>query len=84
MRLPDGRAKYKSVYGKTHDIVKKKQMAAIQALAKEPAAACDLTVKELFCAVSCAGGCETLHARTIPLHDRTDILPQLGQTPVSK
>lgn len=24
MRLPDGRAKYKSVYGKTHDIVKKK------------------------------------------------------------
>lgn len=48
MRLPDGRAKYKSVYGKTHDIVKKKQMAAIQALAKEPAAACDLTVKELF------------------------------------
>lgn len=52
MRLPNGKAKYKSVYAKTHDIVKKKQLAAIQALAKEPTVACDLTVKELFARIS--------------------------------
>ena len=32
MRLPNGKAKYKSVYGRTHDIAKKKQLAAMQAL----------------------------------------------------
>ena len=35
MRLPDGKAKYKSVYGKTHDIAKEKQLAGMLALAKE-------------------------------------------------
>ena len=32
VRLPNGKAKYKSVYGRTHDIAKKKQLAAMQAL----------------------------------------------------
>ena len=48
MRLPDGKAKYKSVYGVSKTVVKKKLIAAIQALAKEPAVTCNLTVKELF------------------------------------
>jgi len=71
MRLPDGRAKYKSVYGKTHDIVKKKQMAAIQALAKEPAAACDLTVKELFARYLAQADVKPSTRATDTLHDRT-------------
>ena len=33
-RLPNGKAKYKSVYGKTHDIAKEKQLAGMLALAK--------------------------------------------------
>ena len=78
MRLPDGRAKYKSVYGKTHDIVKKKQMAAIQALAKEPAAACDLTVKELFVwYLSQAEIKPSTRARYVFLIEH-HILPELG------
>ena len=48
MRLPNGKAKYKSVYGRTHDIAKKKQLAAMQALTHESAAVCELTLKELF------------------------------------
>lgn len=48
MRLPNGKAKYKSVYGRTHDIAKKKQLAAMQALTHESTAACELTLKELF------------------------------------
>lgn len=32
MRLPNGKAKYKSVYGKTHDIAKEKQLAGMLAL----------------------------------------------------
>ena len=47
-RLPNGKAKYKSVYGKTHDIAKEKQLAGMLALAKEEASSCDLTVKELL------------------------------------
>lgn len=70
MRLPNGKAKYKSVYAKTHDIVKKKQLAAIQALAKEPTVACDSDGKRAFCAVSRASGHQDLHARTVPFHDR--------------
>ena len=48
MRLPDGKAKYKSVYGKTHDIAKEKQLAGMLALAKEKHPSCELTLKELF------------------------------------
>ena len=48
MRLPDGKAKYKSVYGKTHDIAKEKQLAGMLALAKDETSPCVLTVKELF------------------------------------
>lgn len=48
MRLPDGKAKYKSVYGKTHDIAKEKQLAGMLALAKDETKSCNLTVKELF------------------------------------
>ena len=44
MRLPNGKAKYKSVYGRTHDIAKKKQLAAMQALTHESTAACELTL----------------------------------------
>lgn len=84
MRLPDGRAKYKSVYGKTHDIVKKKQMAAIQALAKEPAAACDLTVKELFARYLAQADVKPSTRERYRFMIERHILPQLGQTPVSK
>ena len=48
MRLPDGKAKYKSVYGKTHDIAKEKQLAGMLALAQDETKSCDLTVKELL------------------------------------
>lgn len=48
MRLPDGKAKYRSVYGRNRTIVKKKLVAAIQALPKESVSSCSLTVKELF------------------------------------
>lgn len=51
MRLPNGKAKYKSVYGRTHDIAKKKQLAAMQALTHESTAACELTLKELFLSI---------------------------------
>ena len=84
MRLPDGRAKYKSVYGKTHDIVKKKQLAAIQALAKEPAAACDLTVKELFAQYLAQADVKPSTRERYRFMIERHILPRLGQTPVSK
>ena len=84
MRLPDGKAKYKSVYGKTHDIVKKKQMAAIQALAKEPTVTCDLTVKELFARYLAQTDVKTSTRERYRFMIERHVLPQLGQTPVSK
>lgn len=84
MRLPDGRAKYKSVYGTSRSAVKKKLLAAIQTLAKEPAASCDLTVKELFT--------QYLMQADIKVSTRTryrfllerHILPRIGYISVSR
>ena len=84
MRLPDCKAKYKSVYGKTHDIVKKKQMAAIQTLAKEPTVTCDLTVKELFARYLAQTDVKTSTRERYRFMIERHVLPQLGQTPVSK
>ena len=84
MRLPDGKAKYKSVYGKTHDIVKKKQMAAIQTLAKEPTVTCDLTVKELFARYLAQTDVKTSTRERYRFMIERHVLPQLGQTPASK
>lgn len=84
MRLPNGKAKYKSVYAKTHDIVKKKQLAAIQALAKEPTVACDLTVKELFAQYLARADIKTSTRERYRFMIERHVLPQFGQMPVSK
>ena len=55
MRLPDGKAKYKSVYGKSKTVVKKKLIAAIQALAKETGSYLQFDGKRAFYAVSGTG-----------------------------
>ena len=84
MRLPDGKAKYRSVYGRNRTIVKKKLVAAIQALPKESVSSCSLTVKELFA--------QYLAQADIKVSTRTryhfllerHILPHLGHVAVSR
>lgn len=84
MRLPDGKAKYKSVYGESKTVVKKKLIAAIQALAKEPAVTCNLTVKELFMQYLAQADIKvSTRARYRFLLER-HILPHLGQISVSR
>ena len=84
MRLPDGKAKYKSVYGESKTVVKKKLIAAIQALAKEPAVTCNLTVKELFMQYLAQADLKvSTRARYRFLLER-HILPHLGQISVSR
>ena len=84
MRLPDGKAKYKSVYGSSRSAVKKKMLAALQTLAKEPAASCDLTVKELFARYLAQTDVKTSTRERYRFMIERHVLPQLGQTPASK
>lgn len=84
MRLPDGKAKYKSVYGSSRSAVKKKILAALQTLAKEPAASCDLTVKELFARYLAQTDVKTSTRERYRFMIERHVLPQLGQTPASK
>ena len=84
MRLPDGKAKYKSVYGPSRSAVKKRMLAALQTLAKEPAASCNLTVKELFARYLAQTDVKTSTRERYRFMIERHVLPQLGQTPVSK
>ena len=84
MRLPDGKAKYKSVYGKTHDIAKEKQLAGMLALVKNEVSSCDLTVKELFTQYLAQADVKTsTHERYLFILER-HIVPYFGKTPVVK
>lgn len=84
MRLPNGKAKYKSVYGRTHDIAKKKQLAAMQALTHESAAACDLTLKELFSQYLLQTDVKLSTKERYRFMLERHILPHLGGVPVSR
>ena len=84
MRLPNGKAKYKSVYGKTHDIAKKKQLAAMQALTHESAAVCELTLKELFSQYLLQTDVKLSTRERYRFMLERHILPHLGDIPVSR
>jgi integrase len=84
MRLPDGKAKYKSVYGKTHDIAKEKQLAGILALAKEKRTSCELTLKELFVQYLAQTDVKTSTRERYRFMLERHILPYFGKTPASK
>ena len=83
-RLPNGKAKYKSVYGKTHDIAKEKQLAGMLALAKEEASSCDLTVKRASRAVPRPNRCKTSTRERYWFMLERHIVPYFGKTPASK
>lgn len=83
-RLPNGKAKYKSVYGKTHDIAKEKQLAGMLALAKEEASSCDLTVKELLVQYLAQTDVKTSTRERYRFMLERHILPYFGKTPASK
>ena len=84
MRLPDGKAKYKSVYGKTHDIAKEKQLAGMLALAKEKRPSCELTLKELFVQYLAQTDVKTSTRERYRFMLERHILPYFGKTPASK
>ena len=84
MRLPDGKAKYKSVYGKTHDIAKEKRFAAMQLLTKEARPSCDLTVKELFTQYLAQADVKTSTRERYWFMLERHIVPYFGKTPVAK
>lgn len=84
MRLPNGKAKYKSVYGRTHDIAKKKQLAAMQALTHESAAVCELTLKELFSQYLLQTDVKLSTRERYRFMLERHILPHLGGIPVSR
>ena len=84
MRLPNGKAKYKSVYGRTHDIAKKKQLAAMQALTHESAAVCELTLKELFSQYLLQTDVKLSTKERYRFMLERHILPHLGGIPVSR
>lgn len=84
MRLPNGKAKYKSVYGRTHDIAKKKQLAAMQALTHESTAACELTLKELFSQYLLQTDVKLSTRERYRFMLERHILPHLGGIPVSR
>lgn len=81
MRLPDGKAKYKSVYGKTHDIAKEKQLAGMLALAKNEVSPCDLTVKELFAQYLAQADVKTSTRERYLFMLERHIVPYLGRRP---
>ena len=83
-RLPNGKAKYKSVYGKTHDIAKEKQLAGMLALAKEEASSCDLTVKELLVQYLAQTDVKTSTRERYWFMLERHIIPYFGKTPASK
>ena len=83
-RLPNGKAKYKSVYGKTHDIAKEKQLAGILALAKEKRTSCELTLKELFVQYLAQTDVKTSTRERYRFMLERHILPYFGKTPASK
>ena len=78
-RLPGGKAKYKSVYGKTHNIAKQKQLEAMQALAREAHASCDLTVTELFAQYLAQTDIKTSTRERYRFMLERHIAPYLGQ-----
>lgn len=84
MRLPDGKAKYKSVYGKTHDIAKEKQLAGMLALAKDETKSCDLTVKELLTQYLAQADVKTSTRERYRFMLERHIVPYFGKTPASK
>lgn len=84
MRLPNGKAKYKSVYGKTHDIAKEKQLACMLALAKEEASSCDLTVKELLVQYLAQTDVKTSTREHYWFMLERHIVPYFGKTSASK
>ena len=84
MRLPNGKAKYKSVYGKTHDIAKEKQLAGMLALAKEEASSCDLTVKELLVQYLAQTDVKTSTRERYWFMLERHIVPYFGKTSASK
>ena len=84
MRLPDGKAKYKSVYGKTHDIAKEKQLAGMLALAKEKRPSCELTLKELFVQYLAQTDVKTSTRERYWFMLERHILPYFGKTPGSQ
>ena len=84
MRLPDGKAKYKSVYGKTHDIAKEKQLAGMLALAKDETSPCVLTVKELFTQYLAQADVKTSTRERYWFMLERHIVPYFGKMPVAK
>lgn len=84
MRLPNGKAKYKSVYGKTHDIAKEKQLAGMLALTHESAAVCELTLKELFVQYLAQTDVKTSTREWYRFMLERHIIPYFGKTPASK
>ena len=84
MRLPNGKAKYKSVYGKTHDIAKEKQLAGMLALAKEKRPSCELTLKELFSQYLLQTDVKLSTRERYRFMLERHILPHLGGIPVSR
>ena len=83
MRLPNGKAKYKSVYGKTHDIAKEKQLTGMLALAKDKTKSCDLTVKELLTQYLAQADVKTSTRERYWFMLERHILPYFGKTPAS-
>lgn len=84
MRLPNGKAKYKSVYGKTHDIAKEKQLTGMLALAKDKTKSCDLTVKELLTQYLAQADVKTSTRERYWFMLERHILPYFGKTPASQ
>lgn len=84
MRLPSGKARYKSVYGKTHDIAKQKQLAAMQALENEQLPTCNLTIKELSTQYLAQADIKTSTRERYRFMLERHIVPHLGQMPISQ
>lgn len=84
MRLPNGTAKYKSVYGKTHDIAKEKRFAAMQALTRDEYPSCELTVKELLTQYLAQIDVKTSTRERYWFMLERHIIPHFGQIPISK
>ena len=78
-RLPGGKAKYRSVYGKTHKIARQKQLEAMQALAREAHASCELTVTELFAQYLAQTDIKTSTRERYRFMLERHIAPYLGQ-----
>ena len=78
-RLPGGKAKYRSVYGKTHKIARQKQLEAMQALAREAHASCELTVTELFAQYLAQTDTKTSTRERYRFMLERHIAPYLGQ-----